>query len=164
MDSSAAYPSVRRATAADAPGLKSFRCGLSPWYVRDAQQMVRRIPSYLDGDGGSRYGLVALLFECDAQLVAVSAFQRQARSRGELSVLAVETARQGSRLDDTGRTPLAVAVLHETLRAMREAGYREAIAWIAKENQRSRRLVLGSGFVLDETVDPTYDLAAARLG
>jgi RimJ/RimL family protein N-acetyltransferase len=149
---------VRRATAEDREALRRFRCGLSPWYVREAQEIVRGIPSHLTDPG-----LEALLFESLGTLAAVSAFQPASNASGELIILALETSYQGRRLAIPDGRPLAVAALEETLAQMGDAGYTRAVAWVAKEHEKSQRLLQSSGFTFDATLDPTYDFAAAVL-
>jgi ribosomal protein S18 acetylase RimI-like enzyme len=107
--------------------------------------------------------LVVLLFEIGDELVAVGAFQQENERTADFVLMALASQCQGKRLQPPDGRPLAVAVLDELLRAMKNEGYERVIALVARDNERAGRLLSRHGFQVVGAADADYDVIAAKL-
>ncbi len=73
------------------------------------------------------------------------------------------TKAQGSWLEEKPARPLGVAALEETIYHAAQDGYERMIAIVAEQNEKSIRLITGSGFSAVTQLDSDYTLYQAAL-
>ncbi len=132
--------------------------------MQDAAKVIRRAASILGTPTAATRRTKILLFEIGDRLIAISVVQQAHDPQtADFVVLAIHEEAQGSWLEEKPARPLGVAALEETVHHAAQDGYERMIAIVAEQNEKSIRLITGSGFSAVARLDSDYTLYQAAL-